>query len=877
MASVRDLMGVGIPAEQAVLLANGYISVVTNGAVGNGTHDDTGPIQTTINQVVAAGYGVVYFPPGIFKITSKLTIPITARNVCLLGYGASLRGYCNSVMLQISDITTSNDRAENISILGLGFTGDGATSSTYPLQSGIEIDAILNCVLRDVKVESVPVTGIIGQKSSQTGSRYWNLVKFDHVAVRFIGGQGANICVGLSGDDLTCICCLFNNLGENTSALTSDAGVAITCATLNMIGCEISAVQNYVRGLVARKAAGLMTACHFEENCGNQANSVDLLLDTDCWGMSVIGCSFTSTSTAGAKTAIYCTSPSCRIDGIQWAGSVTHTYDYVVDLSAATNVQLGSVVFTGSPQVGPNTAVISTGSGTSYLGMFGGVTDTVQGTAALNSTLGTTIVTNGTFAGNLNSWTSTGWTYGSNSAVHTNGNTNALSQNVTITAGLNYLISITYSGTMTNGAPVVTLNGTTITTFNTVETVTAATSYGFYQAGGSGSVVFAITPVTNFVGAVSAISIKAVTANAAYYQIVKDTPSTTLYDVKGGFALHNLAIGKDCFFLNNSGTYNLGIGERALAYNINGAENTAIGQLALQANGTGYDNVAVGFNALTTNISGFENVAIGSQALTANTSGAYNTALGFRALYANTGGYSNTSIGVNSLFNNTTGTYNVAVGSNCLLAQTTATGNCAIGIDCLHNNTGNYNNGVGLNCLIANTSGTLNNGFGQQALESCTDGHDNSAFGDSALANSVSAYGNTAVGSQAGIKVTSGLIGVYIGKDSGGTGGTNITGNNNICLGYATMPPDPTANNQMNLGNTIYADLSGKRVFVGATTGNANALLDLQSTTMPFMPPRMTTTQRDAVASPTAGMMIYNSSTNKLNVYTTGWEAVVSA
>lgn len=65
------------------------------------------------------------------------------------------------------------------------------------------------------------------------------------------------------------------------------------------------------------------------------------------------------------------------------------------------------------------------------------------------------------------------------------------------------------------------------------------------------------------------------------------------------------------------------------------------------------------------------------------------------------------------------------------------------------------------------------------------------------------------------------------------------------------------------------------RVGVGGTA-NANAILDLQSTTKPFMPPRMTTTQRDAVASPTAGMVIYNSTTNKLNVYTTAWEAVTS-
>jgi len=44
------------------------------------------------------------------------------------------------------------------------------------------------------------------------------------------------------------------------------------------------------------------------------------------------------------------------------------------------------------------------------------------------------------------------------------------------------------------------------------------------------------------------------------------------------------------------------------------------------------------------------------------------------------------------------------------------------------------------------------------------------------------------------------------------------------------------------------------------------------------MPPRMTTTQKNAVASPTAGMVVYDSTLNKLAVYTgAAWEAITSA
>lgn len=77
-------------------------------------------------------------------------------------------------------------------------------------------------------------------------------------------------------------------------------------------------------------------------------------------------------------------------------------------------------------------------------------------------------------------------------------------------------------------------------------------------------------------------------------------------------------------------------------------------------------------------------------------------------------------------------------------------------------------------------------------------------------------------------------------------------------------------------GTEILRTTSGGNVGIGTASPNANAILDLTSTTKPFMPPRMTTTQRDAVASPTAGMVVYNSTTNKLNVYTTAWEAITS-
>ena len=98
------------------------------------------------------------------------------------------------------------------------------------------------------------------------------------------------------------------------------------------------------------------------------------------------------------------------------------------------------------------------------------------------------------------------------------------------------------------------------------------------------------------------------------------------------------------------------------------------------------------------------------------------------------------------------------------------------------------------------------------------------------------------------------------------------TGNGALLLETTTLPLYIVNNSSYRL-----CVMATGNVIIGANSGNANAILDIQSTTKAFMPPRMTTAQRDAVASPTAGMVVYNSTTNKLNVYTTAWEAVTSA
>ena len=55
-----------------------------------------------------------------------------------------------------------------------------------------------------------------------------------------------------------------------------------------------------------------------------------------------------------------------------------------------------------------------------------------------------------------------------------------------------------------------------------------------------------------------------------------------------------------------------------------------------------------------------------------------------------------------------------------------------------------------------------------------------------------------------------------------------------------------------------------------------SALLQVNSTTKGFLPPRMTTTQKNAISSPAAGLVVYDTTLAKLCVYTTAWETITS-
>src|SRR5690606_37648456 len=100
---------------------------------------------------------------------------------------------------------------------------------------------------------------------------------------------------------------------------------------------------------------------------------------------------------------------------------------------------------------------------------------------------------------------------------------------------------------------------------------------------------------------------------------------------------------------------------------------------------------------------------------------------------------------------------------------------------------------------------------------------------------------------------------------------TYASGSRSGVLGVATEPWTDSAQgsglrfsttlNGATTRSTRMAIDGAGAVGIGTTSPDASSLLSINSTAKGFLPPRMTTTQRDAIASPATGLQIYNTTT----------------
>ena len=129
---------------------------------------------------------------------------------------------------------------------------------------------------------------------------------------------------------------------------------------------------------------------------------------------------------------------------------------------------------------------------------------------------------------------------------------------------------------------------------------------------------------------------------------------------------------------------------------------------------------------------------------------------------------------------------------------------------------------------------------------------------------------------------STGAVGQFIGlmefegQDSGGSGvraqiGAVYEGTNG-----ATAVSIGTSADAGSVTERFRVDRNGN-VGIGTSSPNASAILDAQSTTKGVRMPNMTTTQKNAIASPAAGLIVFDTTLAKLCVYSgAAWETITS-
>jgi hypothetical protein len=131
-------------------------------------------------------------------------------------------------------------------------------------------------------------------------------------------------------------------------------------------------------------------------------------------------------------------------------------------------------------------------------------------------------------------------------------------------------------------------------------------------------------------------------------------------------------------------------------------------------------------------------------------------------------------------------------------------------------------------------------------------------------------------------------------QNSAGTQNLNVKDNGEIVVGAANSGFKYRSGVGLDLGQVtssggggwivqMWDDEYSKRYAVFSANGvqfgdnltgltNTSAQLSADSTTKGFLPPRMTTTQKNAISSPASGLMVYDTDTNKLCCYNgTSW------
>ena len=395
--------------------------------------------------------------------------------------------------------------------------------------------------------------------------------------------------------------------------------------------------------------------------------------------------------------------------------------------------------------------------------------------------------------------------------------------------------------------------------------VTAATSLGSSVFIGANTKALANNQTNQIVIGQNAIGLgsnsvvlgnSSITLTALRGNVLINTTTDAGYklDVVGGDARFNSV--KVGLGGNGSDLVSVAVGASALNANTSGVSNTAIGYFTLSVNITGNNNTALGSSALR-NSTQTDNTSVGSTSFLNLSSGSANTALGRNAARYIADGSTSLTIADQSVF----------IGSQVKALANSQTNQIVIGYNAI---------GLGSNSVVlGNSSITLTALRGNVLIGTTTDaGYKLDVNGTARVSGTTTitpaALTGTAATSALDIAQTWNTTGTPIALKVNITDTASAALSDLISLQVGGAVRFRVVKSGYFVHNTG-GEIAGT-VVIGSSSINASSQLEVTSTTRGFLPPRMTTTQKNAITTPAAGLMVYDNTINDLQVYNgTSW------